>query len=208
MVRRASVVLVLCAVLGLLGGLLGGLPGGLFWCWPTAVHAQHLLPADGFNKIPWGARLDQMEGFLPLASQDSLTIYAQDRNEYVFGGFGVVKIYYAANHGVFFAAYMRMRNEEMYRQVLNSLRLELGPPERQADTSLETSRWTRGNILAILQHSKINNDSRLCYVSQVHADATALAKADALFGTLNTTTMERETWVNPKTFDLDLFIKK
>ena len=194
MIVRATTVLLLCAALL-------ALPA-------AAARAQHLLPADGFNKVAWGTRLDQTPGFHVLANQGPLAIYAQEHSDYSFGGFGVVKIYYAAQDGVFFAAYMRMRNEDMYRQIHNSLRLELGQPERQADTSVEISRWDRGGVLAIMQHSKINNDSRLCYVSQAHADAGTLARADALFATINTSTMERDTWKNPKTFDLDLFIKK
>ncbi|GAB7079353.1 hypothetical protein [Megalodesulfovibrio paquesii] len=170
--------------------------------------AQHLLPADGFNKVPWGARLDQKEGFHALVADGPVAIYAQEQNSYTFGGFGVVKIYYAAKDGVFFAAFMPMRNEEMYRQVFNSLRLEFGQPEREGDTTFETARWTRNGIQAILQHSKINNSSQLCYVSQAYGDAEVLQRAQTLFGTINTSTLERDSWNNPKRFDLDLFIKK
>lgn len=174
------------------------------FCCVEPSMAQALMPAEGFNSIRWGTDLKERSDFHPLATEGDVALYAQETGEYKLGEFGAVKVYFATRDNKFFAAYMRMRNVEMYRQLQNSLRLEFGTGNKEGDMSSEVWLWTSGDIIATLKRNKVNDASRLSYTAQGYTDADSMTTADNLFDSLNFSRMERDTWKNPKKLDLDL----
>lgn len=165
--------------------------------------AQGLMPSKGVNDVTWGARLDKTPGFHALATQDAVAILGQEQNDYRLGGFGMVKVFYATRDGVFFAAYIRMKSVDMYQQIHNTLKLELGQPEKSGDMSLDVSRWSRPPLAAYMQRNKATDASRLSYVNLAHGDEASRVIADALFDSLNTGVMDQDTWKNTQRFDLN-----